>query len=78
MNKFKPLTKEQMLQTAEALIALAHGREVQYFSEINGWSDCETVDTEFPHRPKPDDSHEAQLPPQTALPPPQPERDPML
>jgi len=62
MNKYKPLTKEQMIETAHALIALANGEEVQYYSEINGWSDCPTVDTEFPHRPKPKENFAVSVP----------------
>lgn len=47
------MTKAQLLETAQALIAYANGQPVQYYSEINGWSDCDDVCTEFPHRPKP-------------------------
>lgn len=48
------LTPEQLRQNAEAMLALADGREIEYLSPVlKTWTACETCDTEFEHRVKP-------------------------
>lgn len=53
-----PMTPEQKLENARAMLAWAKGEPVQYWSDsLKQWCDClgdgYAVDCEFPHRPKP-------------------------
>jgi len=49
------LKPEQLRRNAEAMLSLADGKVIQYFSPVlKAWTDCESCDTEFEHRVKPE------------------------
>lgn len=48
------LTPEQLRQNAAAMLALADGQRIEYFSPIlQAWCECWCCDTDFVHRIRP-------------------------
>jgi len=61
----KKLSPTQLHSNAEALHALADGKQIEYYSPVLAkWCDCEDVCMEFEHRIKPEQepAHKEQAP----------------